>query len=74
LYRVLFAFVKAEISPVSGIEFRFENRNFLKNGHKKECYPVIVCWVHNWRECPKTIEVVELRKEAEKIRRSGDRA
>jgi hypothetical protein len=39
---------------------------------------VIVCWVHNWPECPEWIEVVELSKEIAKIAdheigRSGDR-
>jgi hypothetical protein len=31
---------------------------------------VIVCWVHNWPECPEWIEVVELRKEIAKIAES----
>ncbi|HEY5029176.1 MAG TPA: hypothetical protein VIK39_12260 [Candidatus Angelobacter sp.] len=43
------------------IEFEYENRNFLKYMHDaKEC-DLIVCWKHNWPECP--VEVLELRAE-----------
>ena len=48
------------------VEVEFESRNFLKHGHDPKKCDVIVCWVHNWPECPKEIEVVELRKEVEK--------
>jgi Homing endonuclease associated repeat len=44
------------------IEFEFESRNFLLHGHDPKKCDVIVCWVHNWAECPKKIEVVELSK------------
>jgi hypothetical protein len=44
------------------IEFEYESRNFLKHGHRKDGCDVIVCWRHNWAECPKNIEVVELRR------------
>jgi hypothetical protein len=40
------------------IEFEYESRNFLKHKHNaKEC-DLIVCWKHNWPECP--LEVIEL--------------
>lgn len=39
------------------IEFEFESRNF--NHHPDGC-DVIVCWRHNWPQCPGHIEVVEL--------------
>lgn len=42
------------------IEFEFESRNFLKHLHRAEDCDLIVCWAHNWPECP--LEVVELRK------------
>jgi hypothetical protein len=45
------------------VEVEFESRNFLKHGHDPKKCDVIVCWVHNWPECPEWIEVVELRKE-----------
>jgi hypothetical protein len=44
------------------IEFEFESRNFLLHGHDPRKCDVIVCWVHNWPECPKHIEVIELSK------------
>jgi hypothetical protein len=41
------------------IEFEFESRNFLQHRHDpKKCH-VIVCWKHNWADCP--LEVIELR-------------
>ena len=40
------------------IEFEYESRNFLRHMHDaKEC-DLIVCWKHNWPECP--VEVLEL--------------
>ena len=44
------------------IEFEYESRNFLRHKHRPDGCDVIVCWVHNWKECPKHIEVIELRK------------
>jgi len=40
------------------IEFEYESRNFLRHGHDLARCDVIVCWIHNWAECP--LEVVEL--------------
>lgn len=42
------------------IEFEFESRNFREHGHASSGCDVIVCWRHNWDECPENIEVVEL--------------
>jgi hypothetical protein len=44
------------------IEFEFESRSFLRHRHKKEGCDMIVCWKHNWPECPANIEVLELSK------------
>ncbi|HEY2495946.1 MAG TPA: hypothetical protein VGK24_02655 [Candidatus Angelobacter sp.] len=41
-------------------------------GHDPKKCDVIVCWIHNWPECPEWIEVVELSREVERIGRSGD--
>ncbi|HEY2497372.1 MAG TPA: hypothetical protein VGK24_09910 [Candidatus Angelobacter sp.] len=46
-------------------EFEFESRNFLKHMHDVKGCDLIICWKHNWPECP--IEVLELRKEIAKI-------
>jgi len=48
------------------IEFEFESRSFLKHRHKKNGCDIIVCWRHNWPECPTSIEVLELSKELHK--------
>lgn len=42
------------------IEFEFESRNFRDHGHPPDGCDVIVCWRHNWLECPPNLEVVEL--------------
>ncbi len=41
------------------IEFEYESRNFLKHGHRTDGCDMIICWVHNWPECP--LEVLELK-------------
>jgi len=41
------------------IEFEFQSRNFRDHGHPVHGCDLIVCWHHNWPECP--LEVVELR-------------
>jgi hypothetical protein len=43
------------------IEFEFESRNFRKHKHRSDRCDVIVCWKHNWKECP--LDVVELGRE-----------
>ena len=40
------------------IEFEYESRNFLRHLHDVRDCDVIVCWLHNWPECP--LDVVEL--------------
>ncbi len=42
------------------IEFEFESKNFRDHGHPLTGCDVIVCWRHNWPECPRNIELVEL--------------
>jgi len=42
------------------IEFEYESRNFLAHMHPTTGCDLIVCWHHNWPECP--LEVVELQK------------
>jgi HNH endonuclease len=42
------------------IELEFESRNFLTHMHDVAGCDLIVCWEHNWPECP--LEVVELKK------------
>jgi hypothetical protein len=41
------------------IEFEYSSRSFRTHGHDPDQCDVIVCWEHNWPECP--LEVLELR-------------
>jgi hypothetical protein len=41
------------------IEFEFCSSNFREHGHDPAGCDMIVCWEHDWPECP--LEVVELR-------------
>jgi len=43
------------------IEFEYESLNFVRHGHAADGCDVIVCWRHNWAECP--VKVIELSKE-----------
>jgi hypothetical protein len=49
------------------IELELMSRNFAAHGHDPKGCDLIVCWEHNWPECP--LEVVELRKEIARIAR-----
>jgi hypothetical protein len=42
------------------IELEYESRNFLKHLHDAKKCDLIVCWRHNWPECP--LPVIELRR------------
>ncbi len=54
----------------SRIEFEYESKNFHLHGHDPKGCDVIVCWRHNWKDCPEELEVIELCRI---IGRSGDR-
>src|SRR5262249_40160260 len=41
------------------IEFEFRSRNYLAHKHALDGADLIVCWEHNWPDCP--IDVLELR-------------
>jgi hypothetical protein len=41
------------------IEFEYRSRNFRDHGHDPSGCDLIVCWEHDWPECP--LEVIELR-------------
>ena len=42
------------------IEFEFESKNFRDHGHPVTGCDIIVCWRHNWPDCPKHLEVLDL--------------
>ena len=41
------------------IEFEYSSRNFHNHHHHSEHCDLIVCWIHDWQECP--IEVIALK-------------
>jgi hypothetical protein len=41
------------------LEFEHQSRNFLYHNHDAAKCDLIVCWEHNWPECP--LEVLELK-------------
>ena len=41
------------------IEIEYKSRNFLQHFHDPKHCDLIVCWEHNWAECP--LEVIELK-------------
>jgi len=47
------------------VEFEFQSKNFLLHGHDASQCHLIVCWEHNWPDCP--IEVLELKSEIKKL-------
>jgi hypothetical protein len=44
------------------IEFEYESRGFKLHGHDPSQCDLIVCWRHNWKNCPPHIQVLELSK------------
>ncbi len=41
------------------IEFEYKSSHFEQHGHSTKDCDLIVCWIHDWEECP--VEVLELR-------------
>lgn len=42
------------------IEFEYESRKFRSHHHDARQCDIIVCWRHNWRNCPPGLQVLEL--------------
>ena len=53
------------------IEFEYESRNFKIHRHPVDKCDIIVCWRHNWKECPRRLQVVELREAIARIAKIG---
>jgi hypothetical protein len=51
------------------IEFEFESRNFITHMHPVNGCELIVCWNHNWPECP--LEVIELKTVVSNLKSYG---
>jgi len=48
------------------VEFETVSSNFIKHKHSINDCNVIICWKHDWIECPKNIKVIELCNMIEK--------
>jgi hypothetical protein len=42
------------------IEFEFQSTSFVKHKHDPDGVGMIICWKHDWQQCPDHIEVLEL--------------
>jgi len=51
------------------IEFEYRSSNFLLHKHQDKHCDLIICWIHDWPECP--IEVIALRDVIHKLRRDA---
>jgi len=44
------------------VEFEYESKNFRTHKHPPTGCDLIICWRHNWAECPGNLEVIELSR------------
>jgi hypothetical protein len=51
------------------IEFEYESSSFRYHQHPPEGCDMIVCWVHNWPDCPDRLKVIALSEELARLRR-----
>jgi len=65
---------KREVAPGKWepvlVELELYSRNFKAHRHDPRGCHVILCWKHNWPDCPEWLEVIELSKLVKKL---GDR-
>lgn len=59
--------ISADVWKPVAIEFEYESRNFELHRHPVDGCDMIVCWRHNWKECPRNLEVVALEDEIKKV-------
>jgi hypothetical protein len=45
------------------LEFEFRSSDFKRHKHAPDKCDIIVCWEHDWRDCPKNIFVIELKSQ-----------
>ncbi len=49
------------------IEFEYRSCGFRRDGHDRAGCDLVVCWIHDWAECP--VEVLELRAAVARLSR-----
>lgn len=52
------------------VEFEYKSSHFLRHRHDVKNCDVIVCWEHDWRDCP--LEVIELKDVIERFLKHVD--
>jgi hypothetical protein len=55
------------------IEFEYESRAFKKHNHDAAKCDLIICWRHNWPNCPPKLQVLELSRMMEQLGGTGER-
>lgn len=50
------------------IEFEYASRNFKTHRHDPQGCDIIVCWEHNWADCPAGLEVIALSEKLDLLR------
>ena len=45
------------------IEFEYKSRSFRAHGHRARDCDWVVCWEHNWPDAPRSLNIIELRRE-----------
>jgi hypothetical protein len=48
-------------------EFEIKSSDFVAHGHDPGKCDMIICWKDDWKQKPKNLKVIELRKELEEI-------
>jgi hypothetical protein len=48
------------------IEFEYASKNFLHHKHDPKMCDLVVCWEHNWPDCP--LEVIALKEVIEQLK------
>jgi len=51
------------------IEFEYKSSAFKKYGHDPDQCDIIVCWEHDWKDCP--IEVIELKSVVQNLKKKS---
>ncbi len=44
------------------VEFEYRSSNFRTHGHDASMVDYLVCWEHDWANCPEGLEVLELKQ------------
>ena len=50
------------------IEFEYKSSDFKVHDHDPKGCDIIVCWEHDWKECPPSLEVIELKSVVQNLK------